>query len=70
MAKNDNAWTQSLSRIIFKIIFLSNRSFLKNYGKGVITIHWLEAKKLTFINFGVTSELVLCLDWTHGHDEQ
>ena len=48
MAKNDNAWTRSLSRINLKIIFLQNYQFFMNYAKGPVKIHWLEAEKITF----------------------
>ena len=48
MAKNDNEWTRSLSRINLKIIFLQNYQFFMNYAKGPVKIHWLEAEKITF----------------------
>ena len=48
MAKDDNAWTQSPSRINLKIIFLQNYQFFMNYAKGSVKIHWLEAKQITF----------------------
>ena len=48
MAKNDNAWTRSLSRINLKIIFLQNYQFFMNHAKGPVKIHWLEAEKITF----------------------
>ena len=41
---------------------------MKNYAKGFITIHWLEAEKLTFINLGVTSKLVIWFTGSFGHD--
>ena len=62
MAKNDNAWTRSLSRINLKIIFLQNYQFFMNYAKGPVKIHWLEAKKITFDpwrNFRIASLLIL-----------
>ena len=48
MAKNDNAWTWSPSRINLKIIFLQNYQFFMNYAKGPVKIHLLEAEKKTF----------------------
>ena len=48
MAKNDDAWTRSPSRINLKIIFLQNYQFFMNYAKGPVKIHLLEAEKLTF----------------------
>ena len=48
MAKNDNAWTRSPSRINLKIIFLQNYQFFMNYAKGPVKIHLLEAEKKTF----------------------
>ena len=48
MAKNDDPWTRSPSRINLKIIFLQNYQFFMNYAKGPVKIHWLEAKKITF----------------------
>ena len=48
MAKNDNAWTRSPSRINLKIIFLQNYQFFMNYAKGPVKIHLLEAEKITF----------------------
>ena len=48
MAKNDDAWTRSPSRINLKIIFLQNSQFFMNYAKGPVKIHWLEAEKITF----------------------
>ena len=48
MAKNDNTWTQSPSRINLKIIFLQNYQFFMNYAKGPVKIHLLEAEKITF----------------------
>ena len=48
MAKNDDAWTRSSSRINLKIIFLQNSQFFMNYAKGPLKIHWLEAEKITF----------------------
>ena len=41
MAKNDDAWTRSPSRIKLKIIFLQNSQFFMNYAKGPVKIHWL-----------------------------
>ena len=48
MAKNDDPWTRSPSRINLKIIFLQNYQFFMNYAKGPIKIHLLEAEKKTF----------------------
>ena len=48
MAKNDDPWTRSPSRINLKIIFLQNYQFFMNYAKGPVKIHWLEAEKITF----------------------
>ncbi len=48
MAKNDDPWTRSPSRINLKIIFLQNSQFFMNYAKGPVKIHWLEAEKITF----------------------
>ena len=48
MAKNDNAWTRSPSRINLEIIFLQNYQFFMNYAKGPVKIHLLEAEKITF----------------------
>ena len=48
MAKNDNAWTRSLSRINLKIIFLQNYQFFMNCAKDPVKFHWLEAENLTF----------------------
>ena len=48
MAKIDNAWTRSPSRINLKIIFLQNYQFFMNYAKGPVKIHLLEAEKKTF----------------------
>ena len=48
MAKNDDAWTRSPSRINLKIIFLQNYQFFMNYAKGPVKIHLLEAEKITF----------------------
>ena len=69
MAKNDNAWTRSLSRINLKIIFLQNYQFFMNYAKGPVKIHWLEAEKITFDpwrNFrgaSLYSMLQYCMFW-------
>ena len=48
MAKNDDPWTRSPSRINLKIIFLQNYQFLMNYAKGPVKIHLLEAEKKIF----------------------
>ena len=48
MAKNDDPWTRSPSRINLKIIFLQNYQFFMNYAKGPVKIHVLEAEKITF----------------------
>ena len=60
MAKIDNAWTRSPSRINLKIIFLQNYQFFMNYAKGPIKIHLLEAEKKTFDPWSIKRVASLC----------